>query len=149
MKLTRIASILALASLPAMAEAPNIAAIIETRQAGFHEMGESMKVFRAVMRGGDVPAERQLEAAETVLKFAPEIGSWFPAGSGPESGLDTDALPYIWKNTEKFAGLSDDLVSAAEGLVAAVKSADKGAIVNGVRTVGGICGDCHDSYRAD
>ncbi|MFT4821612.1 MAG: cytochrome c556 [Candidatus Azotimanducaceae bacterium] len=126
-----------------------IADVVDTRQQGFKEMGRAMKVFRTELRSDSPDSNAMMVAAKTVASHADEISGWFPAGSGPESGLETDALPYIWKNTEKFSRLSREIVPASVALVAAVATKDTATIVSGVSATGKTCKGCHDSFRDD
>ena len=140
-------------TLPAVltaADAGAFAEIVEARQAAFEELGGAVKVFRDQLRG-DTPfdLEAQAAAAATISGHAPDIVEWFPEGSGADGGYDTDALAYIWRNRTKFDGLAGDLVPRAAALEAAVATGDRGEILQAFRTVGGTCGDCHDSFRAD
>jgi len=108
-----------------------------------------MKVFRNELRSDSPDNEAMKSAADVVASYADQISGWFPAGSGPESGLETDALSYIWKNTEKFSRLSAEIVPASTALVAAVSGKDQATIISQVGATGKACKSCHDSFRAD
>jgi cytochrome c556 len=127
-----------------------IAALIDERQERFEAMGEAMKVYRAYLKGADdVTPDLLVKAASVIQENASNINQYFPAGSGPESGLETDALSYIWKNQDKFERLAADLPGAAGRLTAAVASGEKTEIAGAVRDVAKNCRDCHQSFRAD
>ncbi|BFM08833.1 c-type cytochrome [Halioxenophilus aromaticivorans] len=123
------------------------AEITEQRQAGFKTMGKSVKAIRNALKAGDTTTPAVKDAAAAINQEASQLAQWFPEGSGPESGLSTDALPYIWKNTEKFQRISQDLISASAELVSAL---DAGADIDApFKTVLKTCKGCHQSYRAD
>jgi cytochrome c556 len=125
------------------------AVVIKARQASFKELGDAMKVYRTELRSDSPDNSAMAAAAGVVASYADEIVDWFPVGSGPESGLDTDALPYIWKNTEKFSRLGAEIVLASAALTAAVASNDTKAIISQVSATGKACKNCHGSFRAD
>ena len=138
------------AALAAAAMASDIAATVDLRQERFDTMGRAMKVFRAQLKGNrPVPRADLVAAASAIATTAPDIAGWFPAGSGPESGLETDALAYIWRNEAKFERLAGELGPVADALVVAVESGDDAAIGRAARGVAGACRDCHRSFRAD
>ena len=131
------------------AEVSSAADVIDTRQHGFKKMGGAMKVFRTQLREDTPDANAMSAAADTIALYAKDVSTWFPEGSGADSGLDTDALDYIWKNPTKFDGYSQALVRTSQQLVEAVASNDKGSIKAAVVAVKDSCSDCHSSFRAD
>ncbi len=135
-------------SAPAAAE--DAAGVIMARQKQFKEMGKAMKFLRTALRGPAQPdAETLGSATSVILGSAGSIADWFPDGSGPESGLATDALPYIWKTPDRFAALDEQLVSAARAMLGAIESGAPGAMQGALRELANACSQCHDSYRAD
>ncbi len=125
------------------------AALIEARQEKLKEMGAATKVFREELKSDAPDLQRMERAAARIASYAPDLESWFPAGTGPDSGVDTDALAYIWKNTDKFTRVSKDLVTAADALVITIGKGETAAIVEAVGTLGRACKACHQSFRAD
>ena len=85
------------------AEGGEFAELVHARHEHFEDMGAATKVFRDQLRG-DAPFDTptQVEAASVIVVLAPQITTWFPTGSGPDDGYDTDALAYIWRNRAKF-----------------------------------------------
>lgn len=135
------------ASDPADAQSPQ--AIIETRQAGFKKMGGAMKAIVEQLKS-DSPDKAKMAAAAQVISAGAEAQvRWFPAGSGAEAGVDTDALPNIWKDREKFDSLSTKLIPETRNLAAAMAGTDLAAIRMQVKAVADVCSSCHRSYRAD
>ena len=131
----------------AIADAP--AEVIATRQEGFKQMGKAMKTFRDALQSKTYDRADLIAAAAVLDDHAGEISAWFPEGSGPESGADTDALPYIWKKPEKFTLAAQELPPTTAALVAAVPRGDMGAIKTEVMAVKDACSGCHDSFRKD
>lgn len=144
------AALLSALALPVAATDGAFTELVATRQAAFEDMGGAIKVFRDQLRGDAAfDLGEQADAAAVVAGHAPGIVDWFPAGSGADDGYDTDALAYIWRNREKFDRLAGELVPKAGALEAAVATGERGEILQAFRALGGTCGDCHDSYRAD
>ena len=61
--------------------------------------------------------------------------------------VKTKAQDGIWTNSADFKGKADDLVKAANALVDASKSGDKGTTLKAAAAVGKACGACHDNFR--
>lgn len=124
-------------------------AAIENRQAGFKKMGAAMKALADQLKT-DAPASAVLVASsQAVVAHAQEQFRWFPAGSGAESGVETDALPNIWKDRARFDALAEQLTAETRMLAATVARNDLAAVKAQVKAVGSVCSDCHRSYRAD
>jgi cytochrome c556 len=122
---------------------------IQTRQAGFKKMGAAMKLIVAQLKT-DAPDTAQIAAATQVIRSGAEAAlQWFPTGSGPDAGSDTDALAYIWQERAKFDALANRLVTESKTLTAAASANDVAALRSQVKAVGEICSTCHHSFRAD
>src|SRR3954471_17988189 len=72
--------------------------IVQTRQSGFKKMGAAMKVITEQLKSDTPDLPKISAAAQAIGTGAREQPSWFPTGSGPESGVETDALPHIWED---------------------------------------------------
>ena len=124
-------------------------AIIDERQAGFKDMGAAMKTLRDELKSDEPNTAAMTAAAEQMAALAAKIPAWFPAGSGPESGLDTDARDYIWTNKEKFDRITDEVISATKAMVPLTTGGDLSALKKQLLVVRDSCSSCHDSYRVD
>ena len=123
--------------------------VMHERHEGFEDMGGAMKAINGELKG-DKPDIAKIDInAEIIAALSVKVAGWFPAGSGPESDIKTDALPYIWKNPEKFSKSTDDFVAASKALTAATKGTDVAAIKKQFMAVKETCGSCHDSFRAE
>lgn len=132
---------------PAAYSADN--AIIETRQAGFNTMGSAMKTLRKALKRDQLGTDDVVQAATELAAAVTDIADWFPAGTGTDSGADTDALPYIWKKPEKFKQYADDLIPAAKQLQAVAGTKDKAVFETALSAVKEQCSGCHKSFRAN
>jgi len=135
------------ASDPATPSAPQ--ALIETRQQGFKKIGKAMKSLVDQLKTAAPNTAAMTEAAAIISSGAPQVTRWFPAGSGPEAGIETDALPYIWEDRAKFDSTAERLVSEAKKLSAALSGTDLAAVRVQAKAVGEVCSTCHHSFRAD
>lgn len=145
--LAKLSSGQAAAAAPADAAAAQI--VIETRQAGFKKMGAAMKSIVEQSKTDAPDKARMAAAAQVIDSYTADISGWFPAGSGPEAGVDTDALPYIWEARAKFDSITGQLGPEAKNLQTALSGDDLAAIRAQVKTLSGVCSTCHRSYRAD
>ena len=147
---TRIATLAALiaaaAATAALAATPS--QTITERQAHYKTFGKSFKVIMEELRkpSPDVAAIRP--AAHTIAELSPQIPTWFPAGSGPEAGIKTAALPAIWTKTPEFKDDAAKFAAAAHNLDLAAQSGDVAKIKTAAYAAGGACKSCHDSFRA-
>jgi cytochrome c556 len=132
---------LAIAASPA-------SATIAARQANFKKMGGAMKTLKDELGGGANKA-KMLAAARTLASVAREQTKLFPAGTGPSSGVKTDALPAIWTDRATFDGDFQKLIAASDKLVAVTGSGDAAAIGAQFKATGGTCGGCHRQFRAE
>jgi cytochrome c556 len=117
--------------------------IVKERMDAMTQAGKAMKEA-----GERIKAKRDLPAikddARTVTEVAARIVHEFPRGSDQHP---TDAKPEIWARWDDFAARAGALEREGDALAAAVDSGDPGAIARQFRTVGRVCGDCHDLYR--
>ena len=125
------------------------AAVIETRQAGFKKMGAALKALGDQVKLATPDTAVLARAAAAIAAGAEAQRDWFPAGSGPGSGSETDALPGIWTDRARFDDLALKLAAESKSLVERVGSSDAAAIAAQVKTVGAACSACHKSFRAD
>ncbi len=121
---------------------------IEDRQENLETIGDSFKIIRDQLRG-DKDVTAITKAAETINGLAPQLHTWFPAGTGPETGIETEALPVIWEKNADFNAAADRLVTEAGNMLAAAKTGDLAKVGGGVRGLGGACKNCHDNFRKE
>lgn len=121
---------------------------IKQRQENYKKIGDSFKTIRDQVRGDrDLAAITQ--AATTINELAGKVHTWFPEGSGPEAGVETEALPVIWEKREEFSAAIEQLVAASDKMLAAAKGGDLADVGGNIRTLGGACRNCHDNFRLD
>jgi len=123
--------------------------VIEARREGFKKMGAAMKALSDQAKQAAPDLAKMTAASQTISTAAPQQFQWFPAGTGPESGIETDALEHIWQDRTKFESLASKLAGESKTLTATVAGGDLAAIKTQVKAVGEVCSTCHKSFRAD
>ena len=122
--------------------------VIKARHDYFHGVGHAMKDLGAELD----KASPSLEAIQKLTAFldseAPKLPSQFPQGSGPSSGLKTEAKADIWVKGDEFKKDASDMVSAAHKLNQAAVSKDLIAIKAAKMEFGNSCKTCHQAFKS-
>ena len=84
--------------------------------------------------------------ADAIANLSSELGTLFPAGSGQG---DTDALPAIWNDADKFEEAVAKMQKTANALQQVVGSGDPRAIMGAFAAAGKSCKGCHETFRAE
>lgn len=121
--------------------------LMHERHERMEDIGDATKVLgREVKRDQpDLAAVRS--AAAVIHTLAPQVRTWFPAGTGPDVGK-THALPAIWQKPDDFAAKARQFRGAAAAMDEAAKSGDTARIKATFGDLGKSCKACHDPYRA-
>lgn len=123
------------------------AAALKDRQAHMKALGAATKAFVDQMHAG-APDKAVLKLqADKIEAAAVDLPKWFPAGSGPETGLKTRALPVIWTQPDDFLAVNRRFADAAGKLEAAATAGDMAAVGSAGGAVGAACKACHDKFR--
>jgi len=122
---------------------------IEMRQTQLKKFGKAFKAMNDELKSSSPDVAAIQAAAATLPVESAGMEDWFPAGSGPESGVKTDALPAIWENRADFDEKIVKFKAASDVLVAASATGDLTAIGDAFGMTGGTCKSCHDTYRKD
>lgn len=126
-----------------------VKAVIEARQAQLKKLGSAFKTINDQLKSGSPDMAAIQAAAASVPVEAEGMANWFPEGSGPESGIETDALPKIWETRADFDQKISDFQAAAAQLATVAQGGDPAAIGAAFGATGGTCKACHDDYRLD
>ncbi len=118
-----------------------------TRHDNFKAQGAAFKAILDELKK-DAPDRAVLTANATKLKVsAAALPSWFPKGSGPESGVKTDAKAEVWSDAAGFAAAANKFQAEASTLQQLAAAGDVAGMKTEARAVGGACKGCHDKYR--
>jgi len=129
--------------------AVNAKAVIEAREANFKTFGKSMKTMNDNLKSDSPDLAVIASNAATIRGLAPKVTTWFPKGTGPESGVKTEARAEIWSDPAGFAAAARRLEPEAAKLEALARAGDLAGVRAQVRVVGGTCKGCHDKFKAD
>ncbi|MDP5029125.1 MAG: cytochrome c [Paraglaciecola sp.] len=131
------------------ANATDASSTIETRQQNFKEMGKAMKTINQQLKSGAPDLSVIQQHAGVLADHAQVLPDWFPAGTGQETGLDTDALAEIWSQADKFADKAEGFKQSSQALLNTAEKGDIAALMGGLVGVKDSCSACHKSFRAD
>ena len=122
--------------------------IVHERQQNMKQMGGAFKAIGEELKKSD-PSIPTIQAnAAKMQALAPHVESWFPQGSGPESGVKTHALPAIWTQRAEFHKDADALRQAVDALAAAAKAGNVAQIGAAAGAVGNNgCKSCHETFK--
>jgi cytochrome c556 len=141
-----VAGLVAAAASAAVAQ--NAASVIQARQAHYKQIGAASKGIHDEL-GKPAPSAVVIQGfAKTIDTLAPQIPSWFPAGSGPEAGVKTAAKPDIWTDPAGFAQVASALATEAHHFDDVAQGGDINAIRAEYTNLGKACFACHSKYRA-
>lgn len=122
--------------------------VIPARQSNYKQLGGAFGGINGELRK-DMPDLTSIKANATKMHdLASQLPSWFPAGSGPETGMKTGAKADIWSDPQGFAAAAKTLLDDTAKLQQIAGGNDLDALKAQVRATGGACKGCHDKYRA-
>lgn len=127
----------------------NAEELMHQRHENFEEIGKSFKAIRDQLRSGEADMAVISSSARTIDDLAKQLHTWFPEGTGPETGIETEAKAEIWQDKDNFNAAAKKLVEESGKFVALTETGDPSKVAGGVRSLGGACKNCHDSYRVE
>jgi cytochrome c556 len=143
-----LATILSAGAIGTIAVAATPAETISARHANFKQLGRATKAILDELRKPEPSLATINTNAQALNQAAAKIPGFFPPGTGPESGVKTEALPAIWQKNADFQAAAQKLVSAGNDLQRAAASNNLAAVKTAFPAVGGSCKGCHDNFRA-
>jgi cytochrome c556 len=121
---------------------------ILTRQGLLKVMGFYMAPLGGMLKNKvQFDATIATQSATHIAQLGGMTADVFQFDTRKNTAVKTRAQDGIWTNQADFASKADDLVKAANALVDAAKSGDKGTTLKAAAAVGKACGACHDNYR--
>ncbi len=123
--------------------------VIKSRQAVMRIFVNSLTGLGNIAQGKVSQPGHMANYANALAAAAGTLPDLFPAGTGPESGVKTRALPAIWDDPDGVAEILATTGAAVTALVAAAESGDPAATGAALGDLGkNGCGACHTRYRA-
>lgn len=104
-----------------------------------------MKEDGGILKGaGALSGAEAVAAADHLITNFSNLTVLFPEGSAVG---DTEASPAIWENNTAFQAILADAVATATAMKTAAEAGDADAYGAAIKTIGGFCGQCHQTYR--
>jgi cytochrome c556 len=122
----------------------DVAAFMKTRQENYKDIGRNMKVLQDNMKAASPDVAAVTAAATAINGYANQMATWFPAGTGPESGNETEAKANIWTDRATFDAAIVKLQEESAKLAAVTDAAGFQAQFP---ATGMSCKGCHDVFR--
>jgi cytochrome c556 len=119
---------------------------IKYRHAVMEAMAGHTSAFSMIAFGMVDHPEFLQSHANALADAGAQLTMLFPEGSG---GGETDALPAIWEEPEKFGAAVAKAEKATAELRDAAASGDRKSIVSAFKALGQSCKGCHESYREE
>ncbi len=123
-------------------------ALMKQRHENYEEIGDAMKAISRELKGESPNLDKVRAGAATIAELAPQVPTWFPAGTGPDVGK-TEARAEIWQKPEDFAAKAQSFREAAAAFETAARGSDLAAIRSAQADLGKSCKACHDLYREE
>jgi cytochrome c556 len=140
--------LLAVSALTIGASSPGKEAA-HARHEKFEQIGKAFKQVTDQLKRRPPDLAKARAGVAAIAELAPQIGAWFPVGSGPQDGVRTDAKAEAWTERAELLRIAASLNRSLPALDAAAAAGDLAALGAAVRTTGATCKSCHDKFRKD
>jgi cytochrome c556 len=120
---------------------------LSARKDHFHQIGASFKAVMDETHASNPNLQTIRSNAATLAQLISQIPSWFPAGSGPESGAKTRAKAEIWTKASDFQEDARLAHAAAQDLLNVSAGSDVSAVIDSAKSLGQRCAACHSEFR--
>jgi cytochrome c556 len=120
---------------------------VRLRRGNFNTLLAAYKVVNAQLKRGRPDISAIAGATDRMAAMVRELPAWFPPGSGPESGAETNAKPEIWRRPEDFRAHAVAMSEAVDRLAAAARSGNVDAIRERQHAVSAACTACHQVFE--
>lgn len=139
---------MALGSIAAAAADPAaVQKLVDARVAKYKQIGKANKAIKDELSEPQPNLSNVQANARMIEALAKQIPTWFPNGTGPQAGVNTEALPLIWKQGPTFKMRAAGLAGAAHQIALASGTGNLDATKAAAGNLGLACKACHDSFR--
>jgi cytochrome c556 len=122
--------------------------VVKGRQAGMMLSGVAMGAMKSAIDAGQAPSTQRFNS-RALARWAHAVPGMFPAGSGPESGVETHAKAEVWSDRAGFEAKAAAYAAAADRLAELAGGEDAAAFSAQWTIVRSSCQSCHDVYKAN
>lgn len=147
MRLRALAGILTLSAGLGVAFAAAPAEVIKARQDQMKALGAEFRVINEALKNSAPDAAAIAVAGKKIAEQIKGTAAFYPAGSGPESGVKTRALAEIWAQPDVYRKAADASVAEAGRFEKTAAGGDLAAIRSGFKALTDSCVSCHDKFR--
>lgn len=130
----------------ASAQGDGPAALIHGRQAAMMLSGAAMGAMKSAMDAQQAPATQRFNT-RALACWAHAVPGMFPAGSGEEAGVPTNAKAEVWSDRAGFEAKAAEYAAAADRLSELAAGEDAAAFTAQWTVVRQSCQSCHDGYK--
>jgi cytochrome c556 len=134
-------------ALPAAAQFQKPEHAVKYRKAAFTMIASHFNRIGAVVKG-QAPFDAKAVADNAQIVATLSGMPWHAFGAGTNVG-QTEALPAVWSEADKFKNGSTQFQDAAGKLNTAAKSGNLDAIKAAFGETGKTCKACHDNFKKD
>lgn len=121
--------------------------IIKGRQAAMMLSGVAMGAMKSAIDAGQPPASQRFNT-RALARWAHAVPGMFPAGTGTEAGVQTNAKAEVWSDRAGFEEKAAAYAAAADRLAELAAGEDAAAFAAQWTVVRSSCQSCHDVYKA-
>jgi cytochrome c556 len=119
--------------------------VVKERMDMMKELGDNMKALKSLVRNRtDFDAEKVAELAYGIQEVSNHVVNKFPEGSNDSP---SEALPAIWEDWDRFAGLIDQMNAEAARLGEVAGDGDQSGVIRQFASLGKTCRSCHTDFR--
>jgi cytochrome c556 len=124
---------------------------VEQRQGNFASAAAATKSVACALKGEGCPKAfdylgLQARAIAHAAEMAPSL---FREGPFPDADVDTEALPKIWDEYDRFTEGFETMHANARDMMEAARNEDLQAYAAAFKKTTDACSECHDTYRED
>ena len=123
-------------------------AAVEMRQGLFRLLRFNLGPIAAMAQGAPFDAaiaERNARRIAVIATMIPEVLAEDTRGFT----VTTAARPIVWDNMDDIRSKAQTLIDNANAFADIAAGGNMGQTLGAFRTLGGSCGNCHDTYRDD
>lgn len=121
---------------------------IKYRQGAFRVLSAHFGPLGA-MANGRMPFDAKAAARHGEVIAMVSTLPWAGFGPNTDKGIETRALPEIWKEQAEFKSAADKMQAEVQKLAAAAKTGNLDNLKAAFGPAANSCKNCHDNYRKD
>ncbi len=122
---------------------------IKYRQTVMKTLAGHLGAMAAIAKGEVSNTDHAPAHAAAIIAITEMMPDLFPAGTGPDSGIETRSTAAIWLDNDKFQQAIGQAMAEAKKLAEVAQGGDPGAIGAQLGALGkNGCSGCHTNFRS-